>query len=70
MAEVTKNSASETPNAVSVTTHQKLRRRRTKERSPSSRKDDLLLTSQVHQVTVQGMQVSLPWLRFMAPRDG
>ncbi len=53
---------------VSATTAQKRRQKR--ERAHSPRKEDAFRTSQVHQVTVQGMQVSLPWLRFMAPRDG
>jgi hypothetical protein len=70
MTEVTKNSASEPRDPVSATPHQKPGRRPKKERSLSSRKDDLLLNAQVHQVTVQGMQVSLPWLRFMARREG
>jgi hypothetical protein len=68
MTEVKKNRKIEEP--VSTETTQKLKRRQKRERGISARKDNLLLDPQVHQVTVQGMQVSLPWLRFMAPRDG
>lgn len=67
MTEVRKDR--QTEDTVSMTNRQKLKRRH-KERSPSSRKDDPLLHSQVHRVTVQGMQVSLPWLSFMARREG
>jgi hypothetical protein len=51
-------------------TLQKLKRRARRDRAPSTRKDTALLNAQVHQVTVQGMPVSLPWLSFMARRDG
>jgi hypothetical protein len=54
----------------SAETLQKLKRRARRDRAPSTRKDAALLNAQVHQVTVQGMPVSLPWLSFMARRDG
>jgi hypothetical protein len=66
MTEVKKNR--QIDEVVSATATRKRRQKR--ERSHSPRKEDAFLSSQVHQVTVQGMQVSLPWLRFMAPRDG
>jgi hypothetical protein len=68
MTEVKKNRKPQ--EAVSAETTQKLKRRQKRERGHSARKDSLMLDLQVHQVTIQGMQVSLPWLRFMAPRDG
>ena len=67
MTEATKNSASEIRNSLSAT-RQKLKRRQ--KRTLPAGKEDSALGSQVHQVTVQGMQVSLPWLRFMARREG
>jgi len=68
MTEVKKNR--EIHDNASLATEQKLKRRRKRERFLSARKDDALLGSQVHQVTVQGMQVSLPYLSFMARREG
>ena len=70
MSETGKKSASNAEEAVSTETLQKLKRRARRDRAPSTRKDAALLNAQVHQVTVQGMPVSLPWLSFMARRDG
>jgi hypothetical protein len=70
MTEAIKSSATEIQEATSAAVQQKLRRRQKKQRSLSSRRDDLHLNTQIHQVMVQGMQVSLPWLSFMARRDG
>lgn len=69
MSEVIKKSAGDVPEAISAATLEKLKRRARRERAASKRKDDPFQNSQVHQVTVQGMPVSLPWLSFMARRE-
>jgi hypothetical protein len=69
MSDLTKKSAADAHEVVSAASLEKLKRRGRRERTTASRRDDLLANAQVHQVTVQGMPVSLPWLSFMARRD-